>query len=88
MTEPKITRLELIVFEHNVADLGVDYNGFNQVYQAGNIRSDPQSILRVHTDTGVIGEYFAGAATRASSDLDLIAGYIIVDSLLTCYNTT
>jgi hypothetical protein len=39
MPDPKITRIELITFEHTVHDLGSDYNGFNQVYEKGAVRT-------------------------------------------------
>ncbi len=31
-----ITRVAVHRFGYEVADMGVDYNGFNQVYQAGS----------------------------------------------------
>lgn len=77
MAEPKITRLELVVFEHEVRDMGTDYNGFNQVYEAGSVHKERPSIFRVHTDAGITGEYLAGPVGRAAPHLDMVAGYLI-----------
>ncbi|MCZ6678752.1 MAG: mandelate racemase [Candidatus Poribacteria bacterium] len=60
MADPKITKIEVVVFEHEVRDMGTDYNGFNQVYEKGNVRQARSSILQIHTNTGVIGECSAG----------------------------
>ena len=35
MPTPKITKLEVIVFEFQLADLGTDYNGFNLCLREG-----------------------------------------------------
>ena len=56
MANPKITKIETVIFEHEIQDMGTDYNGFNLVYEKGNVHKMQSSILRVHTDTGVIGE--------------------------------
>ncbi len=37
MAEPKITKIENIFFEHEIRDMGTDYNGFNQVYEKGSV---------------------------------------------------
>ena len=37
--------------------MGRDYNGFNQVYQAGSVETSRSTVLRVHTSLGVVGEY-------------------------------
>ena len=59
MPTPKITKLEVIVFEFQLADLGTDYNGFNLVYEKGNILTRRQGVFRLHTSLGVVGEYSA-----------------------------
>ena len=56
MVNPKITKIETVIFEHEIQDMGTDYNGFNLVYQKGNVHKMQSSILRIHTSTGVIGE--------------------------------
>ena len=56
MANPKITKIETVIFEHDIQDMGTDYNGFNLVYEKGNVHKMQSLILRVHTDTGIIGE--------------------------------
>ena len=56
MPDPKITKIETVIFEHDIQDMGTDYNGFNLVYEKGNVHKMQSSILRIHTSTGVIGE--------------------------------
>ena len=77
MADPKITKLELVVFEHQIDDMGTDYNGFNQVYEAGGSTTASSTVLRIHTDTGIVGEYLAGPASRTVHGLDLVAGYLL-----------
>ena len=35
MADPKITKIEVVVYEHEIQDMGTDYNGFNTVYKKG-----------------------------------------------------
>ena len=56
MANPKITKIETVIFEHEIQDMGTDYNGFNLVYEKSNVHKMQSSILRIHTDIGVIGE--------------------------------
>jgi L-alanine-DL-glutamate epimerase-like enolase superfamily enzyme len=77
MVEPKITKLELVAFEHEVKNLGTDYNGFNHVYEKGSVITLHPSVLRVHTDTGVVGEYLAGPISRTAPHLSMMANYLI-----------
>ena len=56
MANPKITKIETVIFEHQIQDMGTDYNGFNLVYEKGNVLKSQSSVLRIHTDIGVIGE--------------------------------
>ena len=77
MADPKITKLELVIFEHRIQDMGTDYNGFNQVYEAGSVINSSSTVLKIHTDTGIVGEYLAGPASRTVHGLDLVAGYLL-----------
>ena len=77
MADPKITKLELVLFEHQIKDMGTDYNGFNQVYEPGSVITSTSTILRIHTDTGIVGEYAAGPASRTVNALDMVAGYLL-----------
>ncbi len=56
MANPKITKIETVIFEHQIQDMGTDYNGFNLVYEKGNVLKSQSSVLRIHTDIDVIGE--------------------------------
>ena len=56
MANPKITKIETVNFYYEIQDMGTDYNGFNMVYEKGSVQRMETSVLRVHTDIGVIGE--------------------------------
>lgn len=60
MADPKITKIEVVVYEHEIQDMGTDYNGFNTVYEKGSVLKMHPSILRIHTDIGIIGESDGG----------------------------
>ena len=60
MADPKITKIEVVVYEHEIQDMGTDYNGFNTVYEKGSVLKMRPSILRIHTDAGIIGESDGG----------------------------
>lgn len=77
MPEPKITKLELVIFEHKIQDMGTDYNGFNQVYKKGSVLVSHPSVLRIHTSLGIVGEYLAGPAERTKHALSQVAGYLL-----------
>ena len=49
MANPKITKIETVIFEYEIQDMGTDYNGFNLVYEKGNVHKMQSSILRIHT---------------------------------------
>lgn len=57
MTAPKITKLELVTFEYKIQNLGRDYNGFNQVYKDGSVEESRGTIIKIHTNLGLTGEY-------------------------------
>ena len=77
MASPKITKLELVMFQYQIDDMGTDYNGFNQVYEAGSSVTASSTVLRIHTDTGITGEYLAGPASRTVHGLDQVSGYLL-----------
>jgi len=74
MPTPKITKLEVIVFEFQLEDLGTDYNGFNQVYEKGNISTRRQGVFRLHTSLGIVGEYSAGRTDQLPSVAPYLMG--------------
>lgn len=57
MSEPKITKIEVVSFSDELENLGMDYNGFNAVYEEGSVLKSGGSILRIHTSLGITGEY-------------------------------
>jgi L-alanine-DL-glutamate epimerase-like enolase superfamily enzyme len=76
MRQPKITRIRVHEYEHEVHDLGVDYNGFNQVYEPGARRPGTGYLVVVETDAGVSGEY-AGGDGPSLAQVGMFAGYLI-----------
>ena len=77
MNDPKITGIDLVVFEHQIENMGTDYNGFNQVYEQGGTLTSHPTIFRVHTDTGITGEYTAGPVERAARTLGVLGHYLV-----------
>jgi L-alanine-DL-glutamate epimerase-like enolase superfamily enzyme len=63
MFAPKITKIEIHEYESTLNELGTDYNGFNLVYVPGSTINQRGYVLRILTDSGVIGEYAGGSAT-------------------------
>ena len=66
MANPKITKIEVVVFKHEIKDMGTDYNGFNQVYDKGSVHRTTPAMLRIHTDTGIIGDTGGGRQLPAN----------------------
>ena len=54
---PIITKIESVHFNHVLAEVGKDYNTFNMVYEPGGKLKQSGTILRIHTDQGIIGEH-------------------------------
>jgi L-alanine-DL-glutamate epimerase-like enolase superfamily enzyme len=72
----KITRITVHQFAWEVQDMGVDYNGFNQVYLAGSRARHSGYVLSIETDQGVAGEYVGGMAA-SYAQVGMAAGYLI-----------
>jgi L-alanine-DL-glutamate epimerase-like enolase superfamily enzyme len=60
---PTITRIESVEFEYPLEDIGTDEAGFNLVYEPGSTLEASTLALKVHTDTGVTGEYVLVTST-------------------------
>jgi L-alanine-DL-glutamate epimerase-like enolase superfamily enzyme len=73
---PRITRVAVHRFTWQTADLGVDYNGFNQVYQAGNCLDQTGYVLAIGTDIGITGEYVGGMAA-SYAQVGMLAHYLL-----------
>ena len=54
---PKITKVDVVTYEHTIPEVGKDYNTFNMVYEPGGSLTQRGGILRIHTDQGIVGEY-------------------------------
>ena len=73
---PAITSFERIRFEYELEDTTLDENGFNIVYEEGSSVNREASLFRVHTDTGITGEYLGGTA-NAYAQVSHLAQYLI-----------
>jgi len=73
---PVITKVEAIHFEHVLENVGKDYNTFNMVYEPGGSLVQTNTILRIHTDKGIVGEY-PGVIGPAMAELKVIGSYLI-----------
>ena len=64
----RIQRLTVRQYQWTMPDLGVDYNGFNQVYEPGSSAKQGGYVLTIETDAGITGEYAGGngAVLRAA----------------------
>jgi L-alanine-DL-glutamate epimerase-like enolase superfamily enzyme len=72
----QIRRLTVRTYEWTMPDLGVDYNGFNQVYERGSTAKQAGHVLTVETNAGVTGEYLGGSGI-AYAQLASVAHYLI-----------
>lgn len=75
-SKPIITKLESVHYEYTLAEMGKDYNTFNMVYVPGNNLRQRSSILRIHTDQGIVGEY-PEVDAPALAEINSIAEYLI-----------
>jgi len=76
MGAPKVTRIEVHQFAWEIPDMGVDYNGFNQVYQPGGRARQTGYVLKLDTDQGVSGEY-VGGTSASYAQVGMAAGYLL-----------
>src|SRR5437764_2464545 len=76
MRQPKITRIRVHQYQYEVADLGPDYNGFNQVYEPGGKHRYMGHLVAVETDAGITGEYSGGDAS-AMAQIGMFADYLL-----------
>lgn len=88
-TSPKITKVSVTTFEHELENVGKDYNTFNMVYEAGSKLKQTGTVLQIHTDQGIVGEY--PEIGRALGDVQTVAQYLIGKDVLSrekIYNDT
>jgi len=72
----KITEIAFHRYAWEVRDLGVDYNGFNQVYEPGARRTMTGNIVTIQTDAGIRGE-FAGGDDASMTQIAGFARYLL-----------
>ncbi|GGN20374.1 enolase C-terminal domain-like protein [Halarchaeum nitratireducens] len=78
---PEITRIDSTEFAYELADVGTDEHGFNLVYEPGSTTTRKLFALRVHTDTGITGEYVGGNSPGAAQ-VNMFADYLIGENPL------
>ena len=57
---PRITSIEVVQYEKDVIDVGVEPTIGILIYRPGGVQKFRGRGLRIHTDVGVTGEYFGG----------------------------
>src|SRR6185437_16600513 len=72
----KITRVSVHQYTREVHELGRDYNGFNNVYEAGARDRVHGYVLTIETDAGITGEY-AGGDAASYAQVGMFAPYLI-----------
>jgi L-alanine-DL-glutamate epimerase-like enolase superfamily enzyme len=60
---PEIVGIESVEFEYPIENVGTDANGFNLVYEPGSTITSSKIAIRIHTDTGITGEYVIATST-------------------------
>ena len=74
---PKITKVDVISYQHTLNEVGKDYNTFNMVYEPGGSMVRRGHILRIHTDQGITGEYAGEVGGPSLAEVREVAGYLI-----------
>jgi len=74
--KPIITRIEIHEFQHEITELGDDYNGFNSVYEPGAKRMMTRHVLKIATDQGIEG-ILVGGGPAEYGELRMYANYLI-----------
>lgn len=73
---PEITKIETIEFQYPLENVGTDENGFNLVYEPGTTTKRSLYGIKVHTDTGITGEY-VGGNSPGLAQINTFADYLI-----------
>jgi L-alanine-DL-glutamate epimerase-like enolase superfamily enzyme len=71
-----IKRITVHQYSWEMQDLGVDYNGFNTVYEPGARRTARGHVLTIETDAGITGE-FAGGGADSYGQVGAMARYLL-----------
>lgn len=73
---PSITRIESTEFSYPMEDVGYTDGGFSLVYDPGTVTDRKLFGLKIHTDTGIAGEY-VGGNSPAFAQIHMVADYLI-----------
>jgi len=73
---PRITKVTVYQYEHQLQDAGTDYNGFNMVYLKGATSTHKGYICTIETDAGITGEWVGGGA-ESYAQVGMVARYLI-----------
>ena len=73
---PEITKIESTEFSFPIEDVGYSPNGFCLVYEPGTTTRRKLFAIRIHTDTGLTGEYVGGNSPGAAQ-INMFANYLI-----------
>ena len=73
---PKITKIESTEFSFPIEDVGYSPNGFCLVYEPGTTTQRKLFAIRIHTDTGITGEYVGGNSPGAAQ-INMFANYLV-----------
>ncbi|MFC6907228.1 mandelate racemase family protein [Halalkalicoccus tibetensis] len=73
---PTITRIESVEFTYPLEDIGTDEAGFNLVYEPGATTERKLFGLKIHTDTGITGEY-VGGNSPAAAQINMFSDYLV-----------
>lgn len=73
---PEITKIESTEFSFSIENVGYSPNGFCLVYEPGTTTSRKLFAIKVHTDTGITGEYVGGNSPGAAQ-INMFASYLV-----------
>ena len=73
---PEITKIESTEFSFPIEDVGYSPNGFCLVYEPGTTTRRKLFAIKIHTDTGITGEYVGGNSPGAAQ-INMFANYLI-----------
>ena len=73
---PEITQIEIVPFTYPVEDARLDLSTQKLVYAPGETHERQVQSIRIHTDTGMTGEYVGGSGP-AAAQVELCADYLI-----------
>jgi L-alanine-DL-glutamate epimerase-like enolase superfamily enzyme len=73
---PEITKIESTEFSFPIEDVGYSPNGFCLVYEPGTTTRRKLFAIRIHTDTGLTGEYVGGNSPGAAQ-INMFANYLV-----------